>query len=740
MKKGQLKIIKKAKTNNFPNEFITYLYREDLTLNNLEIIYNYFCNHLYNKTPYSPHEIIEEVNRVLKIPVLSKISSIKYSWRLKGCLPENKKDTLFGSPIKEHIMNYIYENEDEIFIPGLDYPADFFSMYTCLLYNKFEKPIIDKIYDIYKRSNGLFGYINGYEIRCALSCCKNIKNIEILISIMDYFYSKLDGFEQIYIKKPLLDVFNKILIIIANSNKEITKNFDISKYLVVEKSTTNHNKYKFLDFKYKDFLENIYFDDIPIFIKNIINLGNYEFNRQLNSFNIYNIFYEKKEFPDYIDKFTKIVKETKTSATINSKNSKLNINIKDNKISLKLKIFNKLYISNNNKDSLCQGINQSQNIHLWIAPDMSIFIIKNNIIRPLTVKEFINLKNLSTINKSFYDFIEIYTEELIKFNVFFKDILNDSNDFCFIPLTINECMKYHNKAELLKDKYKLANNININWNTRNINVSYLILKSYPYVDIKGKEILKQIKDFPLAFQNKNVHSYKDKVSQFLQYIIYNRINTNKNKSYEDLLLLQETLPDEKDSFELYEYENNNLKILIRDYINMNLYNKKRHKYNSIKININTKEELTNRHDSTNNIINVEEQTQEVKVPNNSVFNNLRKMLPNEFEWIKTRKRLILETKLQHHCVWTYASAITHDESAIYSYVDKDGSKSLDKIPKRYTIEFKYNPKAKKYYIAQTQGRYDRANSSLMNDFILQYLTSDIISNDCANNLDNNIGA
>lgn len=98
---------------------------------------------------------------------------------------------------------------------------------------------------------------------------------------------------------------------------------------------------------------------------------------------------------------------------------------------------------------------------------------------------------------------------------------------------------------------------------------------------------------------------------------------------------------------------------------------------------------------------------------------MRKILPKEFEWIKNRKRLILETELQHHCVWSYADKISSDMCAIYSYVDKDGSKSLcnDGNPKRYTIEFNFNKQNGTYYVEQVQGKYDAVNSSGMRNYI-----------------------
>lgn len=118
--------------------------------------------------------------------------------------------------------------------------------------------------------------------------------------------------------------------------------------------------------------------------------------------------------------------------------------------------------------------------------------------------------------------------------------------------------------------------------------------------------------------------------------------------------------------------------------------------------------------------NYRKNTQEVKVPINSKFLPLRDILPSEFEWIKTRKRLILETEMQHHCVWSYAPDITQDKCAIYSFTDTRAEYAVDGIPKRYTIEFKCRENGI-YYVEQVQGKYDKVNAHNMNQYIQSLL-------------------
>lgn len=95
-------------------------------------------------------------------------------------------------------------------------------------------------------------------------------------------------------------------------------------------------------------------------------------------------------------------------------------------------------------------------------------------------------------------------------------------------------------------------------------------------------------------------------------------------------------------------------------------------------------------------------TPKVTVKKDTKFKELRKILPDTFEWIKTRKRLIQETTMQNHCVWSYASFINKDQCQIYSYVDERGE--------RYTLEFR--TKRNKYVLQQARGKYNTINTQI----------------------------
>lgn len=87
----------------------------------------------------------------------------------------------------------------------------------------------------------------------------------------------------------------------------------------------------------------------------------------------------------------------------------------------------------------------------------------------------------------------------------------------------------------------------------------------------------------------------------------------------------------------------------------------------------------------------------IRIPQDSRFNDLRKLLPDDMEWITSRKRIVLEGSNMHHCVASYASKINDDECAIYSFVSKENNE-------RYTVE--YVVRDNKYCIRQIYGKYD----------------------------------
>lgn len=378
---------------------------------------------------------------------------------------------------------------------------------------------------------------------------------------------------------------------------------------------------------------------------------------------------------------------------------------------------------------------------ITITPDGKLMKSFKNHLIPLSMKEFCAwYKNECTAGQ----LIHTIADELIRQNIFFKDVLEDMlATGAILPVTINEVMSCHNRAELLCTKYKAAKTLHIKWNKQNLNLSYLIIKSMTYVDgEKNRNILLNQKDMDLISGDIAAAKRNGRVYPFLINVITKNLQAamlrSEEKTQQKIQKLREKyeqelsenvmtglLDSEKEQF-LKEKVNTdmegeasweNICRTIHDYVYTCKARKKK-----VRLDIYSISELLNLHDLvTTRNVNYRRETKEVKVPKDSRFNHLREILPPEFEWIKDRKRLILETELQHHCVWSYTEYISRDISAIYSFVDSNAEHCPDGIPKRYTVEFRL--RGNRYYVEQVQGKYDRVNANRMQGYIQQILDS-----------------
>ena len=96
-----------------------------------------------------------------------------------------------------------------------------------------------------------------------------------------------------------------------------------------------------------------------------------------------------------------------------------------------------------------------------------------------------------------------------------------------------------------------------------------------------------------------------------------------------------------------------------------------------------------------------------------MFRKLRRLLPeDEFEWIKTRKRIVEEGYYMRHCVASYAKNVNNDSCAIYSFI-------YPKTGKRYTIEF--SKRNERYVMDQIQSKCNRGASQEVKDYINNFL-------------------
>lgn len=722
MRKGQATILNEAQQYELNDNIISILKREDLTLKQLNDIvhYCYAQIYIYNQ---NQDDIYNEVLRI-----------VENKWISGFTLPYGK-DTLLNSSKKRNIFKlYDYLNIGKYRKENPSKCADMYNLYNLyveLLYNDIQFKHIKSLYRLYKKDKTILNCFNNYRL-------PNINNSNIVFytHFLEYIINELDKGETfhnyVFSNRMTEQVFNKNCENI-DLNKMLFEYFlSLTSNIELPYDETNFDKYfiKENGVYYLNF-EKIVVEKYPPITKAV--LKSFDFKLLRNSYSYYNNIIQMNE--DIFDKYKQLVMDNGIAVTLNNiKSISTKIVIKTNgTINIYILEYKGNTILSSGKLQTYDETKSNKN-DIVIFPNGDIYKkTKNEKLVPISFKELYDLRNLNNDTKKLVDCI---ISEVSKMTPIFKDISRDFEITNLFPIKFNDLYKYHTKNELMKDMYGLAKDLPINYNKININLSYLIVKSYNYVNDRSKKILIQLKDKDnsiLKLVNRCIAkswqrcTYKRKVFFFLQSIIIYTINektdwgkTKKKYIEENLNFIVENILDA----EFYEFEENcadDMLIQVGDYVNMCIYSNKRVKP-KVDLSISNIHTLIEKHNDVS-WLSRKSGTRPVKVPKDSVFNDLRKILPKEFEWIKNRKRLILETELQHHCVWSYADKISSDMCAIYSYVDKDGSKSLcnDGKPKRYTIEFNFNKQDGTYYVVQVQGKYDAVNSSDVQNYIYKIL-------------------
>ena len=309
----------------------------------------------------------------------------------------------------------------------------------------------------------------------------------------------------------------------------------------------------------------------------------------------------------------------------------------------------------------------------------SPFIIvgkENPKIFPLNIKQ---ISQYSQENPLANQFFKLYFEHLSKDYYIFKDLIRyqyaemyGAKFFSLLPISVYELSQFHNPKDLFCQKYKTALSLPIPWNRLDLNISYLLIKSLLILDPNDWQKLIQfaclIKDMELILHNLR-HARTQEYCFYLPiWFYYNRFKD----SVEDLNDLWYEISD---SF-LMAHK-------LRETFSL--------QYRSIR-------RVVDEHDHLAYRIREKEAYGKVKIPKNSKFKKLEKLLPKEnFEWIKSGVRLRKEGEEQNNCVFSYADFINEDRCAIYSAnIGKN----------RYTIEFHKN-KESQYVIAQMKRSYNR---------------------------------
>lgn len=717
MRKEQEKILEKAKKHNMSQEQIAMLSREDITISILNIIYWYFRS----KEDISASLLVSEADRCLSMvsEIPRNVSATDKKKLTEMILPPYREsDELFGSPKKARIIkmyrHYVQSGEKAI---------GFLYDYRSMLYNGFPAWHIGIV--LRNSDDTLDGYWN------------TLGRLNRNGFLLDDFINNGKDSLYYYITERT-DIAVKCK---ETEFPQIKKFYDMDTHRYSVPTSDFPEMFTYAADREEYVVNNDYFTRLMLSSSPVLNIV-HEFctSGKMKSDAVYssisgNWSLKALTDPGHEEDLKKCIELLDKGFTVDFPSYYMRISISDTGfVNVIYKEYNSINVSPSfqmlwyqNKETFVR--------EFMITPDGKLFRKPSgkNRYYPMSVKDFVRLYMKQNVcGELMAEILDYYRSQ----NIFYNDVINDMlATGCIMSLSFNEVMEYHNRAELITSKYKTANGLRIKWNKQNLNLSYMIMKSLTYVcPGKSREILLQQKGVSLLDKIPAYGKVSQKCMIFIDNILYKNITEEekrkltpvKRAKIEEKYINEikeeintDVLPDEYQTW-INERVEKELSLdgidnTIWDYVNMCHTTK-----NKVRLDVYSAVQLYNLHDRiANNPDDYRKKTGEVNVPKDSVFNELREILPPEFEWIKTRKRLILETELQHHCVWSYANKISVDKCAIYSYTDTNAEHCPDGVAKRYTIEFRRHKG--KYYVKQVQGKYDRVNAGNMREYIEEIL-------------------
>lgn len=331
----------------------------------------------------------------------------------------------------------------------------------------------------------------------------------------------------------------------------------------------------------------------------------------------------------------------------------------------------------------CNSVRKDTELVVFFSGD--IYVSKNKKFFPLSMKQIGKIyEKYGELGHQICDFLFTYTKEKLNAPVMadlYRTLQTDG--FFNIPIAFNDCRDMHNCNQLFK--YRWADASVINWNKADINVAYAVMKSLPVVRaIDQRRLLQHTSDKNLLPASKYFvtvkYSSKYGVKYFLkEYIVtYGITNTSTNINLE--------------------------------YIFVDYYNLCRKLHEKVSIGFKSYKKLVEAHDDMSK--RERNRLHKVSVPKDSRFNELRKLLPKDFEWVKGGKRLQQEGITMNHCVNSYYSYINEDKIAIYHLTMSDGYKA--------TIAF-IQMKNGKYRISQMFGYHNEECPQKVWDYVHGFL-------------------
>lgn len=398
--------------------------------------------------------------------------------------------------------------------------------------------------------------------------------------------------------------------------------------------------------------------------------------------------------------------------------------VPDKGVFVKCMKYKKTYHAAHEKTVGYSELSNYSTVSLWFTLDnhvlMDMYAKKKNCSSSHFVPAAINnIYKKQSDNEFLMDMLHDFAADL-NFK-FLKDVLSDfdSTKHKLATITFNDAVSYHNRREFVHDKYANVSVLQTDFNKVNLNLAYALYKTIRYVDESQYGYLSQIRNLDFIPDSERITS-KTVAAVFLKnyYLRY--------KDYLNKITKKDIIWDDDEDDYIYnsEYDEklkpwqNVFATCVRDYMSAVVSLGYKVMLNhSIRRIIEDHDELVDNMNLKDYLKRM--RGKKLKVPKNSQFNKLRKVLPDDFEWIKTKTRLASESAMQHHCVWQYSDYISSDDSAIYSYVDSDCE--FGPRPFRYTIEFKVSRDG--YYVAQMQRFRNRGGSAELKKYLNELIKS-----------------
>ena len=368
-------------------------------------------------------------------------------------------------------------------------------------------------------------------------------------------------------------------------------------------------------------------------------------------------------------------------------------------------------LSENENDIKLYGANEKDELKLIIA-------INGNVLQRLKCRNAdrwipLSFKKLAKFHVQDIPFMNNFINCFKEYGKYFGNhLLGDCMEYVkkgmfAPPVSYNDVMKTQSFKELFVNRYSPAIK---NWNRNDINIMYATSKICRYVTTESVNMVLNFTNEEFFYNNVKHDSfivrknavYKNGVYDFLTMWLENTFLGNENKLTEvKAYLLIHDMVDQDENVKKW------VKGIINDYVRMCLKSKIK-----VQLKMTSLSKLLRYHEnlvlkSRNKNIPM------IKIPKSSKFSKLRKLLPEDFEWIKSKRRLLAEAVMQQHCVASYADYINEDICAIYSFMYKPEGK-------RYTLEFRVNER-NEYEIIQMQSKCNHGHSSEAYAYVQSFL-------------------